>query len=62
VTHGLSAQCYSFGAAGLAEAIAHVLDDPTRAARLAHGGRQAMIERWNEASFTRIWKTLTQQT
>jgi hypothetical protein len=39
-----------------------VLDDPSRAARLGAGGRQAMIERWNEASFSRIWKSLTQQT
>ena len=62
VTHGLSAECYRFGAHGLADAIAKVLDDPTRAARLAAGGRQAMIERWNEASFSRIWKSLTQQT
>jgi glycosyltransferase involved in cell wall biosynthesis len=62
VTHGLSAECYRFGAAGLAVAIGNVLDDPLRAARLAAGGRQAMIERWNEASFTRIWKSLTQQT
>jgi glycosyltransferase involved in cell wall biosynthesis len=62
VTHGLSAECYSFGAAGLADALGKVLDDPLRAARLAAGGRQAMIERWNEASFTRIWKSLTQQT
>ena len=42
--------------------IARVLDDPSRAARLGAGGRQAMIERWNEASFSRIWKSLTQQT
>jgi glycosyltransferase involved in cell wall biosynthesis len=62
VTHGLSAECYRFGAAGLAAALAAVLDDPSRAARLAAGGRQAMIERWNEASFSRIWKSLTQQT
>ncbi len=62
VTHGLSAECYRFGASGLADAIGKMLDDPSRAARLAAGGRQAMIERWNEASFTRIWKSLTQQT
>ena len=62
VTHGLSAECYRFGAAGLADALSAVLDDPSRAARLAAGGRQAMIERWNEASFSRIWKSLTQQT
>jgi glycosyltransferase involved in cell wall biosynthesis len=62
VTDGLSAECYPFGAAGLAVALARILDDPSRAARLAAGGRQAMIERWNEASFSRIWKSLTQQT
>ncbi|HVU49383.1 MAG TPA: glycosyltransferase [Polyangia bacterium] len=62
VTHGLSAECYSFGASGLADALGKILDDPLRAARLAAGGRQAMIERWNEASFSRIWKSLTQQT
>jgi glycosyltransferase involved in cell wall biosynthesis len=61
VTNGLSAECYEFGAAGLAAAIVRVLDDPTRAARLAAGGRQAMIERWNQASFSCIWKSLTQQ-
>jgi glycosyltransferase involved in cell wall biosynthesis len=61
VTNGLSAECYEFGAAGMASAIARVLDDPTRAARLSAGGRQAMIERWNQASFSRIWKSLTQQ-
>ncbi len=62
VTHGISAECYRFGAPGLADAVAKVLDDPSRAARLSAGGRQAMIERWNEASFSRIWKSLTQQT
>jgi glycosyltransferase involved in cell wall biosynthesis len=62
VTHGLSAECYRFGAGNLARAIASMLDDPSRAARLAAGGRQAMIERWNEASFSRIWKSLTQET
>jgi glycosyltransferase involved in cell wall biosynthesis len=62
VTHGHSAECYRFGAAELSQAIEKVLDDPSRAARLAAGGRQAMIERWNEASFSRIWKSLTQQT
>jgi glycosyltransferase involved in cell wall biosynthesis len=61
VTNGLSAECYDFGAAGLADGIAHVLDDPSCAARLAAGGRQAMIERWNQAPFSQIWKSLTQQ-
>jgi glycosyltransferase involved in cell wall biosynthesis len=60
VVNGRSAECYEFGATGLAAAIARVLDDPTRAAELAAGGRQAMIERWEQASFSRIWKSLTQ--
>ncbi|HMF43139.1 MAG TPA: glycosyltransferase [Polyangia bacterium] len=61
VTHGLSAECYEFGAAGLAAAIGRVLDDPSRAQRLAVGGRKAMIDRWEGASFSRIWQSMTQQ-
>jgi glycosyltransferase involved in cell wall biosynthesis len=60
VVNGRSAEVYEFGPTGLAEAIARVLDDPRRAAELAAGGRQAMIERWEQASFSRIWKSLTQ--
>jgi glycosyltransferase involved in cell wall biosynthesis len=60
VTHGLSAECYEFGPSGLAAAIGRVLDDPTRAQRLATGGRQAMIERWEGAAFSRIWQSMTQ--
>jgi glycosyltransferase involved in cell wall biosynthesis len=61
VTDGQSARLYPFGASGLAEAIAQVLDDASHAARLAEGGRRAMIDRWKQASFTQIWKSLTQQ-
>jgi glycosyltransferase involved in cell wall biosynthesis len=61
VTDGQSARFYPFGAAGLADAIAQVLDDASCAARLAEGGRRAMIDRWNQASFSQIWKSLTQQ-
>lgn len=60
VANGRSAECYEFGAAGLSTAIARVLDDPSRAADLGAGGRQAMIERWERASFSQIWKSLTQ--
>jgi glycosyltransferase involved in cell wall biosynthesis len=59
VTHGISAACYPFGADGLAAALEDVLDDPTRAAELGAGGRRAMIERWREAPFSRIWKSYT---
>ncbi len=61
VTDGQSARLYPFGASGLAEAIAQVLDDASCAARLAEGGRRAMIDRWKQASFSQIWKSLTQQ-
>ena len=58
VTHGISAECYEFGAAGLRTAIQRILDDPLHAHRLATGGRQAMLERWETASFPRIWESM----
>jgi len=61
VTHGLSAECYEFGAQPLAAAIKCILDDPQRAEHLGINGRRAMIRRWNEVPFSRIWKTFTQQ-
>jgi glycosyltransferase involved in cell wall biosynthesis len=61
VTHGLSAECYEFGVQPLAAAIARMLDDPKRAEDLGINGRRAMIRRWNEVPFSRIWKTFTQQ-
>ena len=60
VTDGISAQCYEFGAPGLASAIARILDDPRHAELLGTNGRRAMIERWNEVPFSRIWKSFTQ--
>jgi glycosyltransferase involved in cell wall biosynthesis len=60
VVSGRSAECYEFSAGGLSTALGRVLDDPSRAAALAEGGRLAMIERWEQASFSRIWKSLTQ--
>ncbi len=61
VTHGQSAECYEFGAANLAAAIGRVLDDPSRAQRLAAEGRKAMIDRWERAAFSHIWQSMTQQ-
>jgi glycosyltransferase involved in cell wall biosynthesis len=61
VIHGVSADCYEFGATGLAAGIARMLDDPPRAARLAAAGRQAMIDRWNESAFPRVWQRMTQR-
>ncbi|HET6145913.1 MAG TPA: glycosyltransferase [Polyangia bacterium] len=60
VTDGLSAECYEFGATGLAAAIARILDDPRRAELLSTNGRRAMIERWKEVPFSRIWNSFTQ--
>ena len=60
VTDGLSAECYEFGATGLAGAIARILDDPRRAELLSANGRRAMIERWNQVPFSRIWNSFTQ--
>jgi glycosyltransferase involved in cell wall biosynthesis len=60
VTDGFSAECYEFGSAGLSNAIARILDDPGRAEILSANGRRAMIERWNEVPFSRIWNSFTQ--
>jgi len=60
VTDGISAQCYEFGASGLAEAIGRILDDPHHAKRLSTNGRRAMVERWNQVPFSRIGKSFTQ--
>jgi len=60
VTQGVSAECYEFGTEGLASAIERVLDDPLRAARIGTAGRQAMIDRWKNASFSRLWASMVQ--
>jgi glycosyltransferase involved in cell wall biosynthesis len=60
VTHGISAECYAFGVLGLSAAAARILDDPRRAERLSANGRRAMIDRWNDVPFSRIWKSFTQ--
>jgi hypothetical protein len=60
VTDGLSAECYEFGPVGLSKAIARILDDPLHAQLLSTNGRRAMIQRWNEVPFSRIWKSFTQ--
>ena len=58
VVKGISAECYEFGAAGLVAAIERVLDDPLHALRIGSEGRRVMIERWEDASFPRIWKSM----
>jgi glycosyltransferase involved in cell wall biosynthesis len=58
VVKGISAECYDFGTAGLVSAIERVLDDPLHALRLGIEGRRVMVERWEDASFPRIWKSM----
>ena len=58
VVKGISAECYEFGTAGLVSAIERVLDDPLHAVRIGSEGRKVMIERWQDASFPRIWKSM----
>ncbi len=58
VVKGISAECYEFGTAGLVAAIERVLDDPSRATCIGNEGRRAMIERWEDASFPRIWRSM----
>ena len=58
VEHGVSAYCYLPGVAGLAAGIGHLLDNTAAARRLSEAGRQVMIARWNETSFSRIWDSL----
>ena len=58
VVKGISAECYEFGAEGLVSAIQRVLDDPLHALRIGSEGRRVMMERWEDASFPRIWKSM----
>jgi len=58
VVKGISAECYEFGTAGLVSAIERVLDDPLHAVRIGSEGRRVMIERWEDASFPRIWRSM----
>jgi glycosyltransferase involved in cell wall biosynthesis len=52
-------ECYAFGVEGLAAAIAHVLSDQDRAARLGHNARVAMVQRWSQARFDHHWRVMT---
>jgi glycosyltransferase involved in cell wall biosynthesis len=60
VESGISAECYTFGAEGLSAAIERMLDDPLHAKRVGTAGREAMIARWEGASFSRLWKSMVQ--
>jgi glycosyltransferase involved in cell wall biosynthesis len=58
VIKGISAECYEFGTPGLVSAMERVLDDPLHALRIGTEGRRVMIERWEGASFSSIWKSM----
>jgi glycosyltransferase involved in cell wall biosynthesis len=58
VTQGVSAECYPFGVEGLVVAVERVLDDPLHARRLGTAAREAMIARWESASFARLWESM----
>jgi glycosyltransferase involved in cell wall biosynthesis len=58
VVHGSSGYCYEFGAEGLAQTLGEVLDSPSRHAEIATNGRKAMVERWAQARFADVWRTM----
>jgi glycosyltransferase involved in cell wall biosynthesis len=58
VVHGSSGYCYEFGVDGLVQTLGEVLDSPTRHAEIATNGRQAMVERWDQAQFADVWRTM----
>ena len=58
VTQGVSAECYPLNAAALAVAIGRLLEDAAYARRLGKAGRRAMLDRWDSASFSELWKSM----
>jgi glycosyltransferase involved in cell wall biosynthesis len=55
--HGISAELYPFGSDGLARAIDRVLGDSDYAAHLGGNARSAMVERWSQAPFAKVWSS-----
>ena len=58
VAQGVTAACYRLDAAGLAAAIEQLLDNPQHARELGRAGREAMISRWDSASFSEMWRSM----
>lgn len=58
VEHGISGHHYEFGLDGLVSAIAAVLESPSRRAMLAYNARQAMVDRWDQARRTDVWRAM----
>jgi glycosyltransferase involved in cell wall biosynthesis len=58
VVHGSSGYCYEFGVDGLVQTLGDVLDSPKRHAEIATNARQAMVDRWTQAGFADVWRTM----
>ncbi|MEO8841069.1 MAG: glycosyltransferase [Kofleriaceae bacterium] len=62
VVHGSSGYCYEFGVDGLVQALGDVLESPKRHAEIAMNARQAMVDRWAQARFADVWRTMAGET
>lgn len=62
VVDGISGYCYEFGIDGLTARLREVLDSPAQRATVAANARRAMIDRWKQAPFTNLWKTMAGRT
>jgi len=58
IVHGSSGYCYEFGVDGLVQTLGEVLDSPIRHAEIATNARQAMVDRWAQARFADVWRTM----
>lgn len=58
VAQGATATCYRLDVAALATSIEKLLDNPQHARELGRAGREAMISRWDSASFSAMWKSM----
>jgi glycosyltransferase involved in cell wall biosynthesis len=58
-SNGVSAEFYRFGTDGLTTAMRRLLGDPEYANLLATNARSAMIDRWSNHPFSRIWESFT---
>lgn len=56
--NGTNALFFQPDAAGLAQTLRGLLDDPAGAASLAENGRRHMLARWEVAQFDEVWRTM----
>jgi glycosyltransferase involved in cell wall biosynthesis len=55
---GHNAVFFSAKPNGLRDALCALIDDPAHAAGLASNGRRHMLDRWEEAQFDAVWRTM----